>query len=75
MSRYHEEQAMYVWRNTGACLRNHFYSGKATYCVFVVSVIQYAKRMRRNAQYYIVIYSLSGYAIFSHFIPQTARYS
>jgi hypothetical protein len=44
-------------------------------CVFVDLVIQYAKRMRRNAPYYIVMYSLSGSAIFFLFILQKARYS
>ena len=43
-------------------------------CVFVALVIQYAKRMRCNAPCCIVMYSLSGCAIFFHFISQKARY-
>jgi len=42
--------------------------------VFVALFIQYAKLMRRNAPYYIVMYSLSGSAIFFHFISQKTRY-
>ena len=60
---------MYVERNTKARSRNHSY--RVSECVFVVLVIQHAKRMRR------IILSVACLTLphFFHIISQTARFS
>ena len=68
-------QAVYYNVNIVARSCNHYFSGKAisiTYseCVFVASGIQHTTHMRL-----FVICGLSGSAILSHIISQTARFS
>jgi len=76
-SRTYLDIVQYVWRHTEARSCNHFLSWKSkTYYTFWVCVSSLSHpTCRAHEICCIVVCSLSGSTIFSHIIPQTARFS